>query len=613
MNTPQARVLNEGELLFQFNNYEDKETVPRIYRQKNYTVAFSPLPRIEISARAAEGANYTSAARDTTHQIMDLGASVGVLVLREGHFLPSFLVGAADIGGGSNYFHTEYVVAGKTFFDVLSFHAGYGFGLSAVSDKLRAKRMTGAFGSAMLNIRDAIHLLAEYDTEGTNLGVTAFPFSLFWGKIHRYTNVDLAFHFGSTNLDRIQGAIALTIPLTKRSPLIEHLEKEERTVSAGTPLETSLKDDGFENIEIRQPAKGTVSVAFENRRYLKDNWDGIHAVIKRVDEANLNVEKFNLIEKKRNIELYRFSLSSNRLKELAAVESISDGNIRDGEAAFEPESYEGSLWNPMFSKSDIILVPKFFRQIATNDAYEEGVGHVIQLSARLWPVLVTQLWTGAVLNVAGEFPCYNMRNFKSYGYDPRLQRLLWQQLIPVSGIGIAQFSVGRMSRGKEGVALETFWPLMEGPRFGLFTETGFYSEKMLYLPMSRFAIGGLSWNLPYRDLRLKVLGGIFLDQDRGGGFDFTRFFGPVELGLFLRATDRAWAVGSLVRIPLTIKREPLKPWYVRVRLPEQYQLKDQSTFFVQGSSGNIIMWNVGNTFQTDQNLIDNVLDRQRVP
>ncbi len=103
----------------------------------------------------------------------------------------------------------------------------------------------------------------------------------------------------------------------------------------------------------------------------------------------------------------------------------------------------------------------------------------------------------------------------------------------------------------------------------------FFKSTLAYLGSSTtlfdhgVALGNGRVRYPPLDLTLSVTGGRFRDGDRGIAAELSRFFGSMEIGIFLRHSDHGSQAGLRLAFPLTPAKE-LKPMLVRPRLPDLF-------------------------------------------
>lgn len=132
------------------------------------------LPGVELGLR------FSRAFSDTPQALGDRMVLAKWRVLTETARRPALAIGAHDFlrstDASTNHFHTAYVVASKNLMALLGWpiEAHLGFG----GDVLDAKGevLQGVFGGIDASVTPSFRAMAEYDTEGFNVGLEFKPF-----------------------------------------------------------------------------------------------------------------------------------------------------------------------------------------------------------------------------------------------------------------------------------------------------------------------------------------------------------------------------------------------------------------------------------------------------
>lgn len=200
---PTAHIIPDGKIAFGIGYTNKKYSLysPK-YAQVTYYVTIGYLPFLEMGLRIThfpgkmEPGVYGST--------KDRMASVKLRVIKEGRYLPSMLLGARDIIGGSTRFNAAYIVMSKCvhllLLGSLDIHLGY------ASDILMKEAdhhsMLGPFAGLEKKLCRYLTVMGEYDTRKCSLGLRIMP----WGD---RTNIDLV----ALGLKRISGGMSISFGL----------------------------------------------------------------------------------------------------------------------------------------------------------------------------------------------------------------------------------------------------------------------------------------------------------------------------------------------------------------------------------------------------------------
>lgn len=112
INTPNAQVMNEGDIVFSYNNQFDNhlrnydDTRERISTD-DYVFGVGLLPNFEIQGRFKEQPGYAR----------DLSANLKYQIPQFHEYLPNIAIGVQDLGSAeiASLYENYYIVADKTF------------------------------------------------------------------------------------------------------------------------------------------------------------------------------------------------------------------------------------------------------------------------------------------------------------------------------------------------------------------------------------------------------------------------------------------------------------------------------------------------------------------
>jgi hypothetical protein len=369
----------------------------------------------------------------------------------------------------------------------------------------------------------------------------------------------------------------------------------------------------------------TVLVEYENRRYSHSELDGLGVAMgltaTRVPPA---VTHMRFLLKKANIPVFQVSAAVDDFLAFvneAMSASTFANTLQTTHAVQRPTTAvlaSTALKNPSWLKLDVFLRPGIETQILT----EVGVGDV---RFSVLPDAFMQLTPGTVLNVRGDIPVTETEGFRQPLGDPLVDRILLHQTwrLPVGSwsdrvAGLTQFSVGRFEvrRGHSqgatsnqqevGIANETALTCLDG---WLFFKTSLAWWGSSFSDLDNWlALGNIRVQYMPLDLTLSLVGGQFLDHDRGVAVTLSRLFGDTRIGVFLRHTDNGSLAGVNLEVPLTPARE-LKPFWVRPRLPDVFAYAQSTTVFTER---NVLRSDIGRSLNTGYAVETAYWDRARL-
>lgn len=587
INIPTATSVPSGSVDLKYHNKRDSRILPGVEDEKTFVFAIGFLPWITFGARGTE------AGAPDRRLAGDISANVEFLVLQEGTWWPSVAVGLLDIGGGSRVFDTTYAVLSKTLWQRVRLTAGFGTGPA---------QLDGPFGGAEVALTRFITLLGEYDTHGINAGLRLsppLPSVLAAYGLPRPT-VDLIWQNGndfawSVSLRHTLGEAKWQAAETAQATKNYHrwTPPPDTVVSlqaVSDQLQAELIQRGLENVRVsmqrlRDDDPVVVVVEYENRRYNRDELDGLGLVLGlATTRTPAQVTHMSVIVKKVNIPVLQFSavvddylafingqMSAQTLAQ--QVHMTQQVQLPLGAAVVEAIT---PLKNRSWLKTDIFLRPDIETAILT----EAGVADI---RFGVVPDAFMQLTPGTVLNARFNIPVTRTAYFAGHSADPYVERVLLNQALPLGRLGLpglTQFSLGRFNRDDIGIANATALTFLEGVLFFGSTVAALSTSTT---PFDHWvALGNGRVRYPPMDLTLSVTGGLFRDGDRGVAAELSRFFGSTEIGVFLRHSDHGSQGGLRVAFPLTLAKE-LPPMLVRPRLPDLFTYEEQTTIFTDAN------------------------------
>lgn len=199
--TPTARIISDGRVAFGLG-YTDKyyALFSPGDAQLVYYVTVGYLPFLEVGLR------ITTFPEDIRSGILgwykDRMANVKWLILDEGPYMPSILLGGQDIYGDNMRYNALYAVMSKSVrlprLGTTDVHLGY------ASDLMKAQRhtMIGVFGGVEIEFHKYLTVMVEYDTRKYSAGLRI----MLWGD---RVNIDAV----ALGLKRLSGGMSIALDL----------------------------------------------------------------------------------------------------------------------------------------------------------------------------------------------------------------------------------------------------------------------------------------------------------------------------------------------------------------------------------------------------------------
>ncbi len=651
---PTAATPPVGAFDLNLNTAVDGHLFPEAERQYNLQFSLGFLDRLVIGARGAE---VRTGARD-------LSANLQVLLFGEGRVRPALAVGAHDLGGGAIHFFSRHAVASKTFLSGdgqrrVRLTAGYGTGPDLLD---------GPFAGLEMTPIPDVSLLVEHDSEQFNAGLRLQPFrealvargyprptvDVVWKETEGFA-LGLTFRTalggdrtGGGRGAGTRGGMADGADGGEGAPRVGGaLAAGERRPADGPtgdeglePLRERLADLGFEHGRLdTTEAGGTLVVHYENRVYTRNALDGLVRVLSAVERlAPETVEALRMVVRRVDVPMLALELERRDLRDFLSgdrsgrefAETVR-ARDPDPDAGAAAPPVAGAASAPMGARSrwkvDVLVRPR----LETLGFWERGVADG---RFRVRPEAHAQLARGTAFVLGADLPLAQTRRFGDFDGPlpgPTLDRILIHHARPL-GIGsgrarlLVQWSAGRYSARFAGLRQETSLSLLRG-RLRLGTDVAILAHRG---ERFRFTTGeGLvrrpgSWSgldpdrtmalatgrlhLPGPDLRTRVTAGRFIDRDWGVAAEASRLFRDVEIGFYLRHSERGSLAGIRLELPLAPGRS-LRPRRVRPRLPTDYSHGLHSTVF---TDVNEIRRDIARILPAPHRLEDAYRDRDRL-
>lgn len=610
LNIPNALVTPEGRLDALFTNQTEEKWRGKIPRQENYLFSVGFFSLLEMGGRLTEAPGK---ARDLAGNFKLSTAPLFTNI----PLLPVVAIGIQDIGGGSPHLRTKYAVVSETV-GPLRLSVGYGTG---------PDRMKGMFAGAELQALSWLHLLAEYDTTDTNIGLrlltppllAAFPVQL-QGTLK--TSLDY-----QTDQPRI--AIGFRIPLGSGRPALAPIALEPELngvtevaakTAAASPGNTAtnqsspptintrlgamrhqLEKDGFLNVRIGTKGSDLLAIEYENSRFNHNELDAMGLIIGRALTVGQPTEqRLRLIVLKRGLRVmmleapattWRSFLTNAANRELLSTElQISTETPADPTIAWEqvkPTTSDAL-------KAEAILYPGLLTFIGTDVGTFD---YYLSLKTDAY----LSLWPGAVLNSRINTPISWSSNlddgqtYRNYRNNKDFERLMLIQATKLAPDLWLSVSGGMILHRMYGSLNEAVWAPGDGThRFRL---KQIYAEQSETKTRKEVYIGSYRYRYAPLDVSLEAAAGRFYDQDKGFTLELKRFFGDTAFAVYYKSARATFGEdikvgGVTLSFPLTPRRD-MRSYPLRLRGIDEWGYSQETEITSPGKGGNWVGRSIG--------------------
>jgi len=627
INTPNAQVMNEGDLTMHFNNQFDNVLREYNYNkaytyQENYIFGVGLLPYFEIQGRLAETPGYER----------DLSANMKFQIPYKHKYLPNIAFGLQDLGSASNHYGNKYVVMDKELWFI---RASLGYGISDASIKNK-KRMDGVFGGVEIKAFDWLYFLAEDDSR-EQFAALRLEMPKSWTSAFKLNTMV------SSNLSdnyKTSFSVNLTFPLyeNKKSytPIMEDGDKQESLNSNEKSQNLQLEQNnqkiakskstkvkkalsiydvknklvklGLENITVALK-DSTVYLSYENGVFLFNDVDALGVAIGLLSQTEY---KDFVIEQKRSktvvISLVgdlqkarEFYANPNSTKKQLFVDSLKKV------APVDLDAYKIYVKND----NDSFLKPK----IEIKPIVKTFVGNEFGVfTYKLWlrTRFLVNLYKGVDITAVGDIHVYDSK-IDDHRYDYFLK--LYERASHMESImlhvnnnifgGVNTLSLGSFEERYKG-AMDQYIVNYGNHTFKL--KAGYFKSfkdgdayKELYLGKFNtrtLALAKYSYYLDSLDMLSEIKVGKYWNQDLGFGVKLKRYFGDVAVYLayeqstpkrtrasLSETTDRYAGLG--IEIPLTLRHTPNFK-YAQVRGTNAFDYRVETTVGRKDSTNTLV-------------------------
>ena len=568
INTPNAEVIDDGEVEFQFSNQVDAFRIRHEkdkYTAENYFVNIGLMPNLEFSGRLANIEYKDKQNHSFPFLDRDLSGSVKYQLPIYHEYLPHIAIGAQDIGGTGYRYKSKFIVMTQAY-AFMQGSVGYGFS---------SNHLDGRFGGLEVRATEWLYLMGEYDTQDTRVGLRLntpkklfdlVDLSLTANKNINDTKEDisLALNFkialgnNHENIEQMPqtcnvAPVDTTPSVVLKEPLVQQVTSETLK-SRLQRFQEALVGFGFENLDLGMKGE-RIYVAYENNVLDHNELDAIGVILGYMVKYDLPYEKFELVIKKSNLPVR--SVRGSLLLYKAFIKNLSQKAVKDFQYSVEMDSRYGNEplrlfaenLNSSYFKTRIELAPGLKTFVAT----EVGVFDYL-LSLR--PLVHWNIYKGVDVTAEGDIPFLRSDNFKEGGAlhafdEGNKLRSAFIHKSDVFGGFVNTLSLGTYRDYLGG--FDNMAYTVDNHTFGL--KVGYLQDDSQDVDEREVYLGSYTYYDPTYDVFLTIGGGKYYNQDTGFDLKFKRFFGDTAVTLFYQNTSYEYA-GIGVELPLTPRKVP---------------------------------------------------------
>ena len=604
INTPNAQVMNEGDIVFSFNNQFDNhlsgydDSKERTDAQ-DYVFGAGFLPNLEIQGRFKEQMPYTR----------DLSANIKYQIPQFHEYLPNIAIGVQDLGSATSTYENYYIVADKSFSFVRA-SLGYGY-----SNNNRTARMDGVFGGLEARVAPWLSVLGEYDGEESHAGIR-LNMPQEWSE---YVRLNATIASNLSDDGHASFMVNAVIPLQREEKYLpgstsssvamqEHTQSRppsKKTVNTNIEVDTliqtladDLVEDGLENIDISTQDE-TIYIAYESTIYIQNEIDAIGSVLRKAIKLSSHYKIFVLQPKKSNVVITSYSGSLEKANDFYNNPSFESKTAFTASLTeSKDQSMQGmvriSNANSGRFKTHLVVSPKVTTFLATD------VG-VFDYQLLIGLTAYWNLYDGLDLSTRYNVPV-------SYS----------DELDPVTGVFGASYSDGGLSSAmlnytmniggglntlSGGLYLYDYVGVMDQFIYNYDKHTfklklGYFEHKDYSDYTKEVYLAKYTYNYTPLDLHLEVQAGKYWYQDTGFGLNVKRYFEDVAVsvnylqtspdGEFRSAESSNKYIGLAIELPLDFRKSKSSGKYIQVQGDNSWRYEQRSSI-ARADGTNIIV------------------------
>ncbi|MEA1984004.1 MAG: YjbH domain-containing protein [Campylobacterota bacterium] len=576
VNTPNAQVMDEGEIGLHYDNQLDNVTREYMYDKpyklhNDYIIGAGILPHFEFQGRVAETTRFAEdLSISPRRDIIDLSFNFKFQLPYKHKYLPNFALGAQDFGGAANRYGNYYVVMDK---EVSFVRASLGYGKAAKNNYQKSRRMDGIFGALEVQTFEWLYLLAEDDTTEQFVGVrveTPSSWSSWVGfnavlssnvkdNYSRNFGLNMTLNlYEDTQSSRVE---ALTSSDVSKGSSKNHKEQEKiqkNDTKKQDEAKSTLQDEpkpeqealslsaikerlvalGIENVTLAYRDK-KVYIGYENSVYLWNELDAMGVIIGLLAQSEyerLVLESFksgvSVITLSGNLqkakEFYRSPTVENKQQFTSSLQKISKVDLSNYSVVYEREN--SSLYRPK------VELKPYMKTFLAN---EFGV-----FTYKLWlrSKLQLNLYDGIDLTAVGDIHIHDSDYSERFGWFLKLYEdgSNMQSVM----LHMSNNLFGAMNTLSIGTFQQNFYGFMDQfaynygnhtlqLKYGIFQEFQEDDPMVVYyygrIPLREVYLANYSYLFESYDILGEVKLGQFWNRDKGFDLRMKRFFGDTAL------------------------------------------------------------------------------------
>lgn len=616
---PSANILAPGTLALTAGNFAEPQLGAYV-SPGNYSLGLGLFPDFELFGRFA---NYprTSAASPGTRAMVDLSANLKYRLPPLWHGAPQLAIGLNDLGGGSTFFRSGYVVASDVF-GSMGWSIGYAAG-AAGDNAAGVKVFDGVFGGLEWAVgASGLSVLAEHDGSRSHAGLRyVLPPLPMLGSARLVATLQHGFGGSAGPLssgNKTALALSLQLPLGQGTQRAATFRPDKALVAAAPsrlPVRTGAAsgvDDSLQALQralvavglerIRVGTRGAdLFVEYEDHRYGQTEADAIGLVLGLAAEfAPAQTQRVHATTLKAGQALYETSVDVALYQ--AFLRDAVDGPVRDSlRVARRPDHTRTDVaWHDNRPSPNTPVRLEIKPEVAYTVATEKGAFDYT-LAANIQGLV--PLWRGAELYTSYIQRLANSQEFEPGGefgtarYRNGLKVLALQQSFWLGPHVFANLGVGRYNYDATGAQADAT-VFVPGRDDVLRLRAGAYERQPGQTRRQALQVSG-SYRWAYTsDTWIEAGAQQYSDGTRGPSVVLTRWFGDVAAHLVYRKGGQRQFAGLELSFPLT-PRQTMMPGAVQVAGTQQFR-RGIRTRITDGNTGaNRVQFDAARDLQTD--------------
>ncbi|HIQ07085.1 MAG TPA: hypothetical protein EYH35_01355 [Thiotrichaceae bacterium] len=558
--TPDAHLLEEGRLSYQYNNHIEDNLKASNKEGRNHVFSIGLSHYVEIGGRLTDftplGTSHNS--NGTKRGKRDLSGNIKIKIPKLRHWMPEIALGVNDFAGEAVNFRSQYGVMTKSL-SALKLSAGY-----AVGDNVN---FNGKFSSLQYNFTPQFSLSAEYDTQKSQVGINYnlsnllhIPLQI---KISRPVKSDSSSFVG----------IGFTLPLNRQTKHKKLYNGKSQAVTRDlsgseesrlAKLQAKLESYGLEDIKIGKDQPNSYLVFINNRVYNHSMMDAAAIALGTIQEVLPNESTVKLIFTQHGYkEFYintKIAALANYLKNGSSTHFKQQLTL-----GFIPNNFTAGMNIKWYTNNATISPTRLNLKLSPSIA--NSVGHewgVYDYSLALKADAKLNLWQGGNLLVSGEALLHASDNYKQGGvfhnglHQSGVKQVLLQQYIKPSKQLSALASIGKMTVNKydfNTTQLEARWMSPQGGH-QLSTHLAYFDSRDNTTVDRRLALASYEYNFKDSDWSAEVTQGEFFQKDVGTRMRLKKRFGNTTIATYINYIKEDNISGGLsLTSPLTPRKD----------------------------------------------------------